>query len=173
MPGAGGEPLRAFERRLKERGIGLRPVEDGDGDFLRALFASTRTAELAALAHDPALQNLFLDSQLRARNAHYARLYGDDDQRLLLVDGRSAGLLYLGHGEEELRLIDLALLPEHRGAGLGTAVLRALLALAGARGVPMRLHVARHNPALRLYERLGFEPEAEEGVYVRMVCRVR
>jgi len=64
-------------------------------------------------------------------------------------------------------------LPDHRGAGIGGAILRSLLAEAAAAGKPVRIHVERLNPARRLYERLGFLPVADKGVYVMMEWRVR
>ena len=67
--------------------------------------------------------------------------------------------------------MDIALLPEHRGAGIGSAVLRGLLAEAAAAGKPVRIHVERLNPARRLYERLGFAPIEDKGVYYLMEWR--
>jgi len=84
------------------------------------------------------------------------------------VDGAPAGRMLVAGGPEEIRLVDLALLPEHRNGGIGTALLRRLLAEGAARTVPVRLHVERSNPARRLYERLGFVPVADDGVHLLM-----
>ena len=69
-------------------------------------------------------------------------------------------------GEAEIRIVDIALLPEHRGGGVGTALLRDLLAEADAAGKRVTIHVERFNPALRLYERLGFSVAEDKGVYL-------
>jgi ribosomal protein S18 acetylase RimI-like enzyme len=67
---------------------------------------------------------------------------------------------------EELRIIDLALLPEFRGRGVATSLLGSLIREAAGLGLPLRIHVERFNPALRLYERLGFRLVADRGVYL-------
>jgi len=64
--------------------------------------------------------------------------------------------------------VDLALLPPHRNAGIGTAILRDLLAEAAVAQKPVRIHVEKFNPALRLYARLGFAPTEDKGVYLFM-----
>jgi ribosomal protein S18 acetylase RimI-like enzyme len=71
----------------------------------------------------------------------------------------------------EIRVVDLALLPPWRGRGIGGRLLRELLAEAAAAGLPVRVHVERTNPALRLYARLGFAPAAELGPYLRLEWR--
>ena len=69
---------------------------------------------------------------------------------------------------DEIRLIDIALLLEHRNAGIGARLLQDLLAEAAQAGKPVRIHVEKFNPALRLYERLGFTPIEDQGVYLLM-----
>jgi ribosomal protein S18 acetylase RimI-like enzyme len=65
----------------------------------------------------------------------------------------------------EIRLVDIALLPEHRGRGIGGALLRGLLDEGAVSGRRVSMHVERSNPALRLYERLGFERVKDDGIY--------
>ena len=67
-----------------------------------------------------------------------------------------------------MRAHDIALLPEHRGAGIGGRLLQDLLTEAAASGKRVSIHVERFNPAMRLYERLGFTKQEEVGVYFRM-----
>ncbi|MFI9005266.1 GNAT family N-acetyltransferase [Streptomyces sp. NPDC053541] len=61
------------------------------------------------------------------------------------------------------------LAPETRGRGLGTAVLRTLLARADAEGAPVHLVVVQGSAARRLYEREGFTVESEDPIDVLMV----
>ena len=65
--------------------------------------------------------------------------------------------------EDEIRIVDIALLPEFCNRGIGTTLLRGLQSEAAAAGKPLRIHVERFNPAMRLYERLGFRPVADRG----------
>ena len=106
--------------------------------------------------------------QFQAQLAQYTAAYPAANYDLILAEGTPAGRLYVNRGEAEYRVLDIALLPERRGRGLGTQLLQAVLAEAGATGLPVRLSVYRENPALRLYQRLGFLPLAEEGFYLQM-----
>jgi ribosomal protein S18 acetylase RimI-like enzyme len=63
------------------------------------------------------------------------------------------------------------LLPAYCSRAIGTTLLRGLQSEAAAAGKPLRIHVERFNPALRLYERLGFTPIADRGVYLFMDWR--
>ncbi len=87
----------------------------------------------------------------------------------MLVDGRPAGRLYVDRTAARIQIVDIALLPEHRDAGVGGRLLRQLLAEAAESGLPVSLHVTTHNPAQRLYARLGFVPLAGDEVYLEMV----
>jgi ribosomal protein S18 acetylase RimI-like enzyme len=84
---------------------------------------------------------------------------------LVLHGGAPVGRLYLSRWAREHRIVDIALLPEYRGAGLGTALLRDLLDEGAAAGKAVTIHVEKFNPALTLYRRLGFVAAGEEGAY--------
>lgn len=85
---------------------------------------------------------------------------------MIVVGGESAGRLYVARWKEELRIVDIALLPDFRGRGVGTALLRRLMDEADAAGKPLSIHVEVNNPARSLYDRLGFEEVEDRGVYV-------
>jgi ribosomal protein S18 acetylase RimI-like enzyme len=78
------------------------------------------------------------------------------------------GRLYLDRGGREYRVIDIALLPEQRGQGLGGALLRDLMDDAAASGKGLPIHVEKSNRALRLYRRLGFVTVGDRGVHCIM-----
>jgi ribosomal protein S18 acetylase RimI-like enzyme len=82
------------------------------------------------------------------------------------VNGEPAGRLYLYRQAEDWRIMDIALLPEFRNRGFGTALLDSLIAEADAAGVKVSIHVEVFNPARKLYQRLGFRQAAERGVYL-------
>ena len=86
----------------------------------------------------------------------------------MLRDAVPVGRLSGARWQDAIRLVDIALLPPSRHAGLGTALLRDLLADAAVAHQPVRIPVEQCNPALRLYERLGFVPIADIGVYLFM-----
>lgn len=86
----------------------------------------------------------------------------------MLSHDRPIGRLYVDRRADEIRVVDIALLPEHRRQGIGSALLENILAEAAAAHKPVRIHVEKFNPALRLYQRLGFHQVRDTGVYFLM-----
>ncbi len=114
---------------------------------------------------------MFCRMQFGAQTADYRANYPDASFQIIERDGMAAGRLLVLRSEEAIHVIDIALLPEHRGAGIGTKLLKELQDEAKAAGKPLTIHVERFNPALRLYERLGFKQVEEKGVYLLMEWR--
>jgi ribosomal protein S18 acetylase RimI-like enzyme len=150
-------------------GIELRPAAAADRDFLCGVYASTRAQELALLGWDGAAARAFVEQQFAAQDAHYRGHYAGATFDVIEVDGERAGRLYLHGGEREVRIMDIALLPAFRGRGVGTSLLRSVLAEARASGRSVSVHVELTNPARALYERLGFEPVEVHGAHLLMV----
>ena len=146
--------------------VALRPVEPCDDEFLYRVYAGTRTEELAIVPWDDAQKDAFLRAQFDAQSRWYRENYPRATNEMVVVDGAPAGRLDLHRGPTEIRIVDIALLPEYRGNGVGTSLLRDLLAEADAAGKRVTIHVERLNPALRLYERLGFSVVEDKGVYL-------
>lgn len=152
-------------RFLPPDGIVTRRRTPADTEFLAALYASTRATELAPVPWPDDAKAAFLRSQFEAQTSHYDLHYAEAEFLVLERDGQPIGRLILFWGERDLRVVDIALVPSCCGLGLGTALLRAVQAQAGG---SVSIHVERFNPALRLYQRLGFELEEDGGVYYRM-----
>jgi len=108
----------------------------------------------------------FLRQQFEAQDTHYRQHYDGAAFDVIEVGGQPAGRLYVARWPREIRVMDIALLPAHRRRGLGSAILSDLIAEAEATGKVVSIHVERHNPALGLYERLGFRTTADKGVYL-------
>jgi ribosomal protein S18 acetylase RimI-like enzyme len=151
--------------------VRTRPVTPDDQELLYRVYASTRTEELAPVPWTAEQKEAFLRMQFRAQSADYAANYGNAEFSVVLVDDAPAGRLYVDRRDDEIVLVDIALLPEHRGGGVGGGILRRLMAEAGTAGKPLRIHVERMNPALRLYERLGFRQIGDHGIYLYMEWR--
>ncbi|HEV3165935.1 MAG TPA: GNAT family N-acetyltransferase, partial [Isosphaeraceae bacterium] len=117
---------------------------------------------------DAAQKRAFLDMQFRAQHQFYHERFSQASFQLILRDGHPIGRLYVDRREDEIRIIDIAILPEHRNAGIGGVLLRALLSEAGEVGKPVRIHVEHYNRAMTLYQRLGFVPISEQGVHILM-----
>lgn len=135
-------------------GVALRPMCDADLAFTAALYASTRAEELAPVPWPEAAKQAFLAQQHAAQHAHYQQHYQGMDAAIVERGGAAIGRLYLYDMPGEVRIVDISLMPEARGQGLGGAMLRDVLAAAGERSVT--IHVEKNNPARTLYARLGF-----------------
>lgn len=148
--------------------IELRPAGSADEDFLAHVYGTTRERELEQIPFTAAEQAAFLAQQFAAQSAHYATCYARASFDVLLVDGEPAGRLIVDRRDDEILIVDIALLPSARGAGIGTRVLGGLLEEGAVTGRRVSAHVARSNPARRLYARLGFSEVADDGVYVQI-----
>jgi ribosomal protein S18 acetylase RimI-like enzyme len=153
------------------RGLGLRPAGADDEGFLFEVYASTRTEELAPLPWDDAQKDSFLRQQFAAQHEYYREQFPDADFLVIVREKRPVGRLYVHRRQDEIRLVDVALLPQHRNEGIGSFLVEELLDEAARADKPVRIHVEKTNPALRLYERLGFTAIADRGVYALMEWR--
>ena len=145
--------------------VTLRPIRPEDEPFLFQVYASTRHEELALVEWDEAQKTAFLQMQFTAQHRYYQEHYSHTAFQVILRDGQPIGRLYVHRGTTEVRIVDIALLPAYRNMGIGSTLLRALMDEAAQAGTPVRIHVEKNNPALRLYTRLGFRAIADRGVY--------
>lgn len=144
--------------------IARRPATPDDRDFLVALYGSTR-GDLALLPLDGEQRDALVRMQFHAQDLHYRQTNPNASFDVVEVDGRPAGRLYVGRTAGDIRIIDVSLLPEHRGAGIGSVLIREVQDEAAATGRTVSLHVAMGNRAAVLYDRLGFRLAADLGVY--------
>jgi ribosomal protein S18 acetylase RimI-like enzyme len=150
----------------------LQPVSPADDAAQLAVYASTREDELALTAWSPEQRSAFVAMQHRAQQKHYWQHFPTSLCQLIRVDGVVAGRLWVDPRPDALHILDIAVLPAFRARGLGSRCLRDLQRQAAARGVPLSIQVEVHNPARRLYERLGFVPHgAATGVHQPMAWR--
>ncbi len=164
-------PAIALPAALLSQGYALRPETDADLPFLMQLYASTREAELATVPWPPAQKQAFIASQFDAQRRHYRAYYRGCAFDVIERDGAPGGRLYLDTLPSRLHIVDISLLPEWRGQGTGTAILKALQRAAAGAGKNLGIMVEQFNPALRLYRRLGFADIADHGVYLEMEWR--
>jgi len=151
--------------------IAFRPITPEDTEFLYAVYAQTRAEELAVVDWSESQKDEFLRSQFNAQHQAYQETYRGGDFLVILRNNQPAGRLYVARWEREIRIVDIALLPEHRNAGIGSAILKDILAEGARSGKRVSIHVEMFNPALTLYERLGFRKLREHGVYHFMEWR--
>jgi ribosomal protein S18 acetylase RimI-like enzyme len=161
----GDAPVPFGWARAAKAGLTFRPVADTDQPFLARVFASTRAEELAATSMTATQKAAFLLLQFRAQHAHYQKHYPQADRLVVMGGGNDIGRFIIERGPTRHSIIDIALLPEFRGHGAGEVLLLDLMDEAAAAGKAVSTYVEKHNPAMRLYRRLGFVTEEDKGVY--------
>ena len=159
MRAAAGDPTTAGA-------VALRSVDcAADAELLLAVYASTREEELAVVPWTPAEKDAFLRMQFEAQDRWWREQRPDATFDVILIDGEPAGRLYVDRRPAEIRIVDIALLPDHRAMGVGTLLIRRILEEGCASRRPVTIHVERGNRARALYERLGFTQIGTTGVY--------
>lgn len=150
--------------------IAWREAEPTDEPFLLQLYASTREDELRAAGWDAAQCDAFVRMQFDLQRRAYRAHHPTSSCHVIHVaaTGEPVGRVWLAERDCELRLLDICVLPAWRGLGIGAACLATLQSRAGARGLPLRLHVHTGNSARRLYERMGFVALGVDGLHQSM-----
>ncbi len=164
MTDSGGGPAASIEARA----VQLRSVTAADESFLLSLFAEQRRPALAVTGWTDAEQDAFLASQFALQSKAYTAGFPSGEFHLITWQGQPIGRLYVAQLEDEIRVVDLALIPSFRGQGIGTYLLQTIVSRADTARLKVRFHVEIRNPARRLYERLGFKLVLEHGPYLLM-----
>lgn len=135
---------------------------------MRVLYHSTRAEEMQHFPFRDEQKQVFLDWQFDCQWKHYREHYPTCDRRVIELDGQAIGRLLIDRWPNEIRIVDIALLPEHRGKGIGAMLMRDVLEEGRRSAKPVSIHVEVFNPALHLYERLGFRKIDTSGAYFLM-----
>jgi ribosomal protein S18 acetylase RimI-like enzyme len=143
----------------------LRTARPEDEDFLFRVYSSTRTEELKLTNWDEAQKQAFLKMQFAGQQTDYSSRYPKADHQIILWGQEPVGRLYISRTGDEIHILDVTILPEHRGAGIGSAVLGEILLESKKDRKPVRIYVETFNPSLRLFERLGFSKVEDAGFH--------
>ena len=162
-----------FEFSLPRGGtLTLRPVIDSDEEFLLSVYASTRADELGQVQWPEGQQEIFLRWQFDMQRRQYEARFPEAEYYIILVNDEAAGRIWIGRDAEQIRLLDIALVPEFQNRGAGTLLLGALIDEAKTANKPLRHMVFMlNNDAHRFYERLGFLVIEDLGAYKHMEWR--
>jgi GNAT superfamily N-acetyltransferase len=150
--------------------ITLRPAGPDDQEFLVEIYGSTRAEELALTPWTTEQQLAFVRSQFAAQQDHYAKKYPTASHDIIVSNNRPVGRLYVARLDQEIRIVDITLLPAERNAGVGTYLIKQLLDEANHSGKITRIYVEEFNPSLHLFERLVFSPSEQHGIHLLMQC---
>ena len=162
---------KTSQKKNRSKKLSLRPIKDTDIDFLSTLYASTRAAEMEVVPWSDEEKKNFLQWQFEAQHTHYMEHYAKADFDIIMRGKKPVGRLYVDRWDDTIRIVDIALLPQYQGQGIGSRFMKDLISEAEQAGVTVTIHVEHNNPALSLYKRLGFKRIDTNGVYHLMEWR--
>ena len=158
------------KNKLASAAITFRPIRDTkeDLEFLYKVYASTRAEEMALTGWNERQIEEFLRMQFSLQHKQYMQNYQNASFDIIFHHQRPVGRLYADRRQNDIRIVDIALLTEFRRQKIGSKIMEELIAEADEKNVTLSLHVEHNNPALGLYQRLGFEKKDDIGVYFLM-----
>lgn len=152
--------------------ITLRMVTPEDGAFLLGVYASTRATEMALVPWSDEQKAVFLKFQFDAQDSYYRAQFPEAQFQVIMSDDEPVGRLYVLRQAEQMRILDITIVPERRGHGIGSALIGELLNEAVAANKPLTIWVEKDNPSQRLFGRLGFSVVQEDGYNQLLEFRV-
>jgi ribosomal protein S18 acetylase RimI-like enzyme len=151
--------------------ITLRDASENDAAFLLEVYGSTRADELAVVPWTDEQKDAFLTFQFNAQHSSYQERYPEASYQIILQDNVPIGRLYVLREANEIRILDITLLPQHRNSGVGSTLIRQLLVEGEQTNRPVDIWVEHFNPSMRLFQRLGFCKVQEDGFNCLMEWR--
>ena len=148
--------------------ISFRQERPEDEPLLFELYAASRAGEMAQTGWDAPAQDAFLRMQFQAMRQGYRTSFPEAELAIILIDGRASGRAVVNRTPQEIRVVDVALLPEAQNQGVGTRLLRQWMSEAARAQKPLRLSVLAQSRARRLYGRIGFRTIGQEGPYEQL-----
>ncbi len=149
------------------RTVRLRPATAADTTLLVEVYAASRADELDRATWQPGQREAFERMQFDLQDRQYRAAHPHGSFDVVEVDGHPAGRLYLSdpsESDDDIRIVDIALLPAFQRQGIGGALVRAVTDRAAAEGRTVSLHVETGHRASGLYERLGFRQVEDRGI---------
>lgn len=147
----------------------LRTITKEDEPFLLSLYALTRAAELALVPWEQEQKDAFVKMQFLSQCEHYQTHFPDASYDVILLDEQSVGRLYVLRDEEQIRVMDINLMPEHRGKGIGKHYIKILKNEAETQSKPLRIFLEINNPYMSLFENWSFKNvRCDDGFYFLM-----
>ena len=158
------------KKKLASESITFRPIKENkeDLEFLYKVYASTRAEELTMTGWDEQQIEEFLRMQFDLQHKQYMQNYKNAAFDIILYHKMPVGRLYVDRRKDDIRIVDIALLTEYRRQKIGSKIMKELMAEADKKNVRLSLHVEHNNPAMGLYEGLGFVKKDLVGIYYFM-----
>lgn len=148
--------------------ITLRPTIVDDRAFLLEVYGSTRAEEMAMVPWTDEQRQVFIRSQFDAQQTHYGQKYPTATHDVILFEGEKVGQLYVARLDQEIRIVDITVIPSQRNLGIGSYLIRQVLDEAQHKSKIARIYVEEFNPSLNLFNRLGFKMREQHGFHLLM-----
>jgi len=151
--------------------ISLRPATDDDREFLLRVYEFAREIELSSVPWDETMKRSFVEQQFEAQVTYYLAEYpaARHDVIILSESGEPVGRLYVNRTTEQIAILDFTVLPNFRGRGVGSSVVRELIAEAHVSGRAVQVYVETFNPSRLFFINRGFEEKETDGINTRFV----
>jgi GNAT superfamily N-acetyltransferase len=146
----------------------LKLATPEDQAFLAELYNDVRSVDFSPLGLPEPMLAQLLAMQFQAQQSGYAAQFPQAIDQILWHGATRIGRMLVNESENEIWLVDIAILSAYRGQGLGGHFLQELCVRATAAQLPLHLSVRFNNPAQRLYERLGFVRTGGDGMHISM-----
>lgn len=152
-----------------EQPLSLRPIIQDDLPFLKQLYFTTRESELACMPFSIQEKNAFLEQQFSAQYSHYTSYYKTNSFYIIEYVNKPIGRWFIDCWQDEIRIVDISLMPDHQNKGIGSYLIKNLFKTANINSIPVTIHVDQNNPARQLYKRLGFKQKSKiNEIYILM-----
>lgn len=152
--------------RLVLTDIQLRVMQPQDLPLSFNIYISTRQNEMQQSGWSDKEIYQFLYAQAQTQHYYYVQHYQQAKYYIIEYAQNDVGRLYINDLGPEIRIVDIALLPDFRNLGIGTLLIRQIQQQGQHLQLDVSIHVEQNNPAMQLYKRLGFELIAKvNGIY--------
>ncbi len=153
------------------RELKLRPIQEPDDMLLlQHIYATSRDYEMGYYGFPEPDLTYFLTDQFLLQHRQYMNALNAKFYIIETLSGDPLGRFYIREmSYPEIRVIDIAILPAHRGKGIGRALFEQTMDKAKKTGKRVSIHVEKQNPAHGFYEKLGFGFVHVDGIYDLMV----
>ncbi len=158
--------------KTTETRITLRPVADGDREFLLTVYEASREIELSMVQWDAAMRRTFVEHQFDAQTRHYEGEYDEIKHNIILFGDEPVGRLFVSRSDPaQIAILDITILPQFRSNGIGTQLVNELKDEASANNKSLRIFIEDFNPSQGLFRKLGFESVETDTVNLRFEWR--
>jgi ribosomal protein S18 acetylase RimI-like enzyme len=156
-------------RYNKINGISLCPIEPKDNEFLLRVFKESRPdLNLINDISEEQRESIILE-QFKMEKQQLEQIYPNAEFSIIKLNEEPIGRIYIYYGETTNRIVEIGLLEDYRGLGIGQRLMTTVIGNATKMKKNVRLQVAWFNQrAYKFYERIGFKVIENQEVFFEM-----